>query len=90
MTTALVVGAAGFLIRAWLPLAASGSQFFLVTFCPILCCNGWMNTATGMLRLEATADSNLAKSDLAPFPGCGDPAGVPAWKADMLGDSALL
>jgi hypothetical protein len=90
MTSALVIRAARFLVRAWLTMAASGSQIFLVTFLPILCCKGWMNTATGMLTLEATADSNLAKSDLAPFPGCGDPAGVPAWKADMLGDSALL
>jgi hypothetical protein len=49
-----------------------------------------MNTATDMLKLEETADSNLAKSDFAPFPGCGDPAGVPAWKDDTLGDGVFL
>lgn len=44
MTSALVVGAARFLIGAWLTIAASISQFFLVTLCPILCCRGCMNT----------------------------------------------
>ena len=49
-----------------------------------------MNTETGMLKLQETADSNLAQSDFAPCPGCGDPAGVPAWKDDKLGDSVFL
>jgi hypothetical protein len=49
-----------------------------------------MNTATEILKLEETAGSNLAKSDFAPCTGCGDPAGVPAWKADMMGDSVFL
>ena len=58
-----------FLIRAWLAIAASGSQFFLVTFCPILCCKGCMNTATDIFKLEEIAEPNLAKSDFAPCPG---------------------
>jgi hypothetical protein len=49
-----------------------------------------MNNATETLKLEEAADSNLAKSDFAPCPGCGDPAGVPAWKDDMMGDSVFL
>ena len=42
-----------------------------------------------MLKLEETADESQAKSDFAPCPGCGDPAGVPAWKDDTLGDSVF-
>jgi len=49
-----------------------------------------MNTATDIIELEETADSKLARSDFAPCPGCGDPAGVPAWKDDMMGDSVFL
>jgi len=36
-----------------------------------------------MQKLEETAD-------FAPCLGCGDPAGVPAWKDDMMGDSVFL
>jgi hypothetical protein len=46
VTSNLAVGTTRFLIRIRLTMAATGSQFFLVTFCPILGCNGWMNTAT--------------------------------------------
>ena len=63
MTSALVVGAASFLLRAWLAMAASGSQFFLVTFCPILVCKWWMNTTTNQtLDIQGTQFSYAAAS----------------------------
>ena len=49
-----------------------------------------MNAATSLLKVEEIAGSNLAKSDFAPCPGCGHPAGVPARKDDRLGDSVFL
>lgn len=65
-------------------MASSGLQLFLVTSCPILGCKGYMNAGTDTDRHKPGKTA-----DFAPCPGCGDPAGVPAWKDDMMGDSVF-